>query len=94
MKIEKVATDLRGKHHFMFDNQQVYIFDFPSQESLGARYDAANMIVAELWKALEEEKKKAEELKKGKENVEKKDDKKESKIEAIKPEIIEADKKV
>ena len=91
MKIEKVATDLRGKHHFMFDTQNVYILDFPSQESLGARYEAAKMIVEELWKGLEEEKKKAE---KEKLDAEKKDNKEESKIEAIKPEIIEADKKV
>ena len=91
MKIEKVATDLRGKHHFLFDNQQVYIFDFPGNESLGARYEVAKMIVTELWTALEEQRKKEEKVK---EDAEKKDNKEKSKIEAIKPEIIEADKKV
>lgn len=57
----KIATEVRAKHHFVFDDNRVYILDFPYTESLGARYSAVQIMLDEMWKALEDEKKKKKE---------------------------------
>lgn len=59
----KIFSEVKGKHHFQINDTTIYTLEFPSTESLGARYSAALLIADELFKALENEKKTAEEKK-------------------------------
>jgi len=53
----RVITEPRAKYTIL-DNNQVYNFEFPAQSSPMQNYDILSFLREELWKAIENQKKK------------------------------------
>ena len=66
----RVITEPRAKYTIL-DNNQVYNFEFPAQSSPMQNYDIISFLREELWKAIENQKKKEEDS--AKEDVKAKD---------------------
>lgn len=67
---KQIFAEARGRYTYV-DDQKVYHFSFPNTCSVIQNYDAISFMREELWKAIQENKKREQEEKKVKE--EKKD---------------------
>jgi len=58
----KVGSQTRGQYDIVDDDKNIYSFTFPLKSTVGTNYDVLSFLRDELWKAMEEQRKKEEKV--------------------------------
>lgn len=80
----RVFSEFKAKHHFEIEDLKIYSLETPQDATLDQKRDACLKMAFEFYKAIEEEKLKAQELKDKKEAEEKAEEVTEKECECVK----------